>query len=607
MKLKMKNIYLPTANEQISIPTLYTDGRIESINFISMRQRGLIEIVGDSEDKPLIKPLLRVNGKEVKADFEWERKSYWIPAFHMANENMEWNGEIVAPIGERGFYYHMKVMNKGDKKASFDLGMEGCWAKTLHTINESKEINASPKVFNSNWNNSFLFELMGEIPLFSFAPVADKALDEVIFNQESTGSINYHLLKKVDLNPNEETAITFFWGLGLEEVGAATAAKEMHRKGIEKLRKSTVDWLNKRTLTTEDQALDEIMNLNLFFNLFFSTGKTLDTEEYVWVTSRSPRYYVSASYWDRDSLLWSFPAILTIDTKFARTMLDYVFTTQKRNIGIHSRYIDGIVLEPGFELDELCAPIIALNMYGENTNDWEYTKEKHVEKAVAYILDILKDHRHSEFELYDTFLQPTDDPIVYPYLTYNNVLVWKVFSILADINVSKNRLNHAEYYKQKAEAIKKDIYKKMVVEYKEKKIFAWSVDLEGNYNLYDEPPGSLQLLPYYGFCKEDDPIYLNTMDFIRSDENSYSFNGYAFDALGCDHANHPWILSIANDLLSGGKEHAKELILKAPMDGGIACESIDEHTGVSRTGEHFATCAGFLTYSIYKAFGTHSS
>lgn len=39
------------------------------------------------------------------------------------------------------------------------------------------------------------------------------------------------------------------------------------------------------------------------------------------------------------------------------------------------------------------------------------------------------------------------------------------------------------------------------------------------------------------------------------------------------------------------------------MDGGIACESIDEHTGLSRTGEHFATCAGFLAYAIYQAYG----
>lgn len=54
----------------------------------------------------------------------------------------------------------------------------------------------------------------------------------------------------------------------------------------------------------------------------------MDTEEFVLVTSRSPRYYVSAAYWDRDSLLWSFPSILIADPKYAKEMIEYVFTKQ---------------------------------------------------------------------------------------------------------------------------------------------------------------------------------------------------------------------------------------------------------------------------------------
>ena len=85
----------------------------------------------------------------------------------------------------------------------------------------------------------------------------------------------------------------------------------------------------------------------MFFCLFYSTGLTLDTEERVLVTSRSPRYYVSAAYWDRDSLLWSFPTLLDADHELAREALLYAFGRQARNIGTHSRYIDGTVLEPG--------------------------------------------------------------------------------------------------------------------------------------------------------------------------------------------------------------------------------------------------------------------
>ncbi len=34
------------------------------------------------------------------------------------------------------------------------------------------------------------------------------------------------------------------------------------------------------------------------------------------------------------------------------------------------------------------------------------------------------------------------------------------------------------------------------------------------------------------------------------------------------------------------------------MDNGIACESIDENTGESTTGEAFATCAGYLSFAL---------
>ncbi len=604
MKIRLDNIYLPTGNEQISIPTLHTDGRIENINFISMKHRGLIEIVGEMEHHPLFRPILRVNGNSFNEKLNWERESFWLPKFSAEKENVIWSGEITAPAGERGFYYSFKVRNRGDQNVAIEMGMEGSWAKTLHTINESKEVIATPKAYKSDWNNSIIFELIGETPIFAFAPITDKELDIITWQQDSQhGVISYQLLKNIILQPNEDFTLCFYWGIGLEEVGAATSAKEMLRKGYNTLKQTTLKWLNQRTLTTGDKKLDEVMNLNLFFNFFFATGKTLDTEEDVLVTSRSPRYYVSASYWDRDSLLWSFPSILITDRKRARSMLDYVFTIQKRNIGIHSRYIDGTVLEPGFELDELCAPIVALDRYLAYTDDWDYMKEAHVKKSLQHIVEILEQHRHSQWELYDTFLQPTDDPIVYPYLTYNNVLVWKTFVVLSNFALRENKQDEAQFFKQKADNVKNAIYNHMVVEDRGKKIFVWSADLEGNVNIYDEPPGSLQLFPYYGFCSEEDIIYKNTLEVIRSKETPYAFKGCRFEELGCYHAEHPWVLSIANSFLSGRKEHAKDLVLRTPMDGGIACESIDEHTGIPRTGEHFATCAGFLAYSIYHAYG----
>jgi len=65
-------------------------------------------------------------------------------------------------------------------------------------------------------------------------------------------------------------------------------------------------WCKRRTRTNRQPDLDVLMNRN-FLSRVYAWGKTIDTEQVVGVTSRSPRYYVSAAYWDRDAMLWSFP------------------------------------------------------------------------------------------------------------------------------------------------------------------------------------------------------------------------------------------------------------------------------------------------------------
>lgn len=596
-------MYIPTGNEQVSIPTLSQDGGIENINVMSMHYRGLIEFCG-SQASPFMQPYVINQGSKVEWELQWNREDYWIPRFQGQSNNFEFSGEIVAPLGERGFYYSLSLKNKSDQHHNVEVGMEGTWTETLHTINESKTMRATKTVLESGWNHSIVFELMNEAPIMSFAPMTCTSLDRVDYEvKETENEVSYTLGRTHALAPGETTSLCFYWGIGLEEVGAATSAKEMLRKGSVELKDHLKNWLQERSRSTGEQELDEVMNVNLFFNYFYATGKTIDSEEDVLVTSRSPRYYVSAAYWDRDSLLWSFPSILVTDAKRARSMLDYVFTTQRKNIGIHSRYIDGVVLEPGFELDELCAPVIALHMYLEETGDWSYVSRSYVKDSLDLILERLEEHKHPSINLYDTFLQPTDDPIVYPYLTYNNVLVWKVYKIVAQLG-ERGLLPYstAELHNH-AQKIKEAIYNHAVVEEETGSCFAWSFDLKGNYNVYDEPPGSLQLLPYYEFCSFKEPIYQNTVQLIRSDRYEYAFKGKPFEELGCAHANHPWVLSIANSFLSGREKEARDLVLRSPMDGGIACESIDEYTGEPRTGEHFATCAGFLAFAIYQAYG----
>ncbi|NMB01259.1 MAG: glycoside hydrolase family 125 protein [Firmicutes bacterium] len=583
--------YFVTGNEYISLPTINTaNGGVEGITFLHMGAKGLIHITGD-EKTPLLLPKVVVDGQKVPlTNLRWSRADYWIPHFIAQAGPVEVSGCLLAPLGERGFVYQLHVKSK--QAATVTYGLEGYFGETLVEINEAKPIRGEKCAYSSGWNHAFVMDLRVGLPLFALAPLFEPQV-EWEYGTDEYNNIAFDLQKTVQLEADEEDSTEFYWGIGYEEVAATTSAKEMSRQGFSVEYEKTSQWLSARIIQEGEGHLRELLNLNLFFNFFFATGITLDTEEFCCVTSRSPRYYVSAAYWDRDSLLWSFPSILMVDQAYAREILTYVFTKQIRNVGIHSRYIDGTVLEPGFELDELCAPIIALKRYVDVSGDRTILEEHYIRKGVDRILTILKSKKHPTIHLYETFLQPTDDLHVYKYLTYDNVLVWRMLIDLCEL--------FALDLQSEAEAVKEAIFTHCIKEHAGKPVFAWSVDLLGNWDIYDEPPGSLMLLPWYGFCTYENQVYQNTVEMIRDPSYRFSFSGKPIAEIGCEHAPHPWVLSICNSLLSSNREKALLHLSRTNLDNGIACESVHEKSGDCMTGAAFATCAGFLAFALAEA------
>lgn len=586
--------YLPTGNEMISLPKINekTAG-IEDFTYLSMHHKGMIEVRG-SDTTPLMQPFVLINGQNVSlSELRWDREHYWIPALRAKAGNHSFSMTVLTPIGERGFA--VKLSLTAAEPGELTWGLRGRWDSSWHCVNEDKKLDGAVCCYESSWNDSVIFDFRCGTPMFAFAPMCDKETraDYAVEN----GSVTYQLSRAESIADGQTLEMVFYWGLGYEEVAAATSAKEMLRRGWDWEYRRTAVWLSNRARQMPTPKLTEVYNTNLFFCIFYSTGVTLDTEELVCATSRGTRYYVSAAYWDRDVLLWAFPAILDADQELAETILHYIFGRQRRNLGVHSRYIDGTVLEPGFELDELMAPIIALERYVEQTGDQEILEDAHVQKGIRQILKTLESMRHPEIPLYETFLQPTDDEIVHPYLTYNNVLVWRSLNALAKLYPRK----YASLASA-AEEVKAAVYTHCVFhDANGKPYFGWSVDLKGQHNVYDEPPGSLQLLPYYGFCEAGSEIWRNTVEIIRSPAYAYSFADYPIAEIGCAHAPYPWILSLCNSLLCGHADQAFRELEMLEMDNGIACESVDPVTGVCTTGAAFATCAGFLCHSMKSA------
>jgi hypothetical protein len=614
----MKKRYLPTGNEFVSLPTLSEeDASLENVNLAHLGLNGLISFSG--KNQPLVIPRLFLDDSEVlfPGQLIWDRDADWMPRFRFQDEQMEMEGSFFCPVGHRGFVLSIKVKNLSAKSVYCVAGAETAWGEMLHHINLTKMLVGNRVLIAKSWEDTPVMEWRAPEPKAAMAlyppdkssrffyRLGKKALSpQTRETPLPEGEIlTLQWLQSKDIKPNQYWETFFYFGLGPEEIGAFGSAREMQRVGGAVLRDQTRAWLKERRLQTKDPSLDPILNLNAFFNRFYSTGVAVDTEEVVSMTSRSPRYYVSGAYWDRDALLWSFPALLAQDAPWAKEVLSAIFHRQGKNFGIHSRTLQGGVLEPGFELDQLCAPVIALKEYVAATKDLSLLNKPEIQESLVRFEKTLATKRHPKFALYETWLLPSDDPWPQRYITYDNVLVWRALLDLSEIRKIQKDKKAFWRLRAQAEETRKTILRKCVVKGPKGRQFAWSVDLNKNFLLYDEPPGSLLLLPHWGFCKASFPTWKKTKDWVYSPEYLYSFKGKPFEEVGCRHATHPWVLAAVNSLLAGQKDRALSFIKRASMDNGVACESVDENTGEAATGEAFATCAGFLAYGLWHVMG----
>jgi hypothetical protein len=605
-----RNWRIPTGNDYLSLPSLSAlDFSLPDLNLLSMRQRGLIEFKG-AKGAPLLAPLIKIDGKLLDLaklkDAQVAREDFWTPTYTARVEG-QWELRLryVCPPSERGFFLDLRLRNLSAKKALKGfLGAQGSWAAVGLRTNDPYDL--------PYWRKAELFKGLGAqhivlstgmaAPEFALSLGSPDELDAYDVSQKG-GVARYSLGKQGVIQPGQELRLGITVGAGLESSSAAAVNVEFKRRSLGALAGQTSRYLQHRRRHTGDARLDDVLNWNLFFNLFYATGVTVDTEQFVSLTSRSPHYYVCGAYWDRDALLWSLPAIQLVDTQRARKVLEYAFLVQGRNIGVHSRFLDGVVLEPGFELDELCAPVIALANYVKQTGDQGLLKDFQVRDVLRKFERTLASHRHPNHALYDTTSGPDDDFEPQGYLTYDNVLVWKALHCLGDLKERQGRGDEAKPLREQAERVKQAILQQLTVDGPKGRVFVWSSDLRGKHRLYTSPPGCLQLLPHFGFCGQDDATWRNTVTYLHSREYSYSFAGEKFAELGCNHSTQPWTLAICNSLLSGRQTQAKALLEALEMDGGIACEAFDAKTGKPHSGSAFATAAGFLAFAMHKAFG----
>jgi hypothetical protein len=633
--------YLATGNRWLALPDISASGGALALSVLSDALSCSVSFLGS----PLFAPFVEASGERLELrPLGHSYDSAWLPRFRFEAVGPggiaagELDYRIVAPAERRGFVLELDYRPAGlrpgmARPGDIALGVEGRWLGASAAVFHARPLPAERSIVDHAWTKSVVLKLGSVSPIAAIAlggePGAAISFDAM--------TLAYRVERRFDsaLSPRcaeggagdagGGAARAFFFGaVNREEDGAGTCLMDLRRRGGEELVAEAEAWLDARRarargVTAKGASpasaaprLDERVERNRFFSCFFAAGRAIDGESLLLLTSRSDKYYVSAAFWSRDTLLWSLPSLLDADPGFAREVILTCYTRYLRNAGIHALYLDGSVLYPGFELDELAAYFIALDAYIKASGDRSILEERDVRSGIPFLVARLASRYDSSVGLFSTELDPSDDPVDNPYLLYDNALVLRSIRFLEGVGRAEGAValgvpSSIDFAQRVRSAF--------TVDGPEGKIFAWSSDGRGSAEIYDDPPGSLLLLPMNGFCASDDPVWMATVCHIHSDRNPYWYGGVRFASSGCLHTPHPWPMALCNRAIAArqamdeGAKGAQRLAPLDPaairaeceemeMDGGFACESVDRETGLAATGAAFATFAGFYAHAL---------
>ena len=305
---------IPTGNDWIALRSIRArDGALQTFNVISMRYRGLLEVAGIA-GHPLMAPFIDIAGvRRPLANLHWSLRDYWIPTGTMDTHGVRVRLTYVAPPTSRAAIIRFEVTNTSSAPVRVAPGMDLDWGRTNRVtyspepLSGSRTMSPTPidtdmEIFKYNTDDTQM--------AWGFAYVGSQGTLHA--GKNNPGLTARH---PATLAPGQSLDVHFIIGVGVDEYSAAYAMrvlnKRIDRYSLDGIIDQAADDAHRRTRTTGDPQLDQIMNRNLLFTTYYAWGRAIDTEQFVGMTSRSNRYYVSAAYWDRDAMLWSFPACST--------------------------------------------------------------------------------------------------------------------------------------------------------------------------------------------------------------------------------------------------------------------------------------------------------
>ena len=619
-----------TGNHYLAFPCIQPrTGAIHRANVLHRGLVGLVEWAADPAPDPagdaLFAPAFSVQGAAVGlTSLAWERLDRWIPRFRAdLTPELRVTGTLCTPgmpdLSLRGGFYLFELENRADAARTVEVVLHGTWRWTQRTIVHPEPLAAENRIVRGRGFPGLVLETVAGSAGAALAVVpespharcaAGKGEAQDLPAELAEGEalsvpngqpLRFRIAQTVSVPPRGRASAAFYFAVAPEREGAFATAAYLRRKGAEGLlREARLD-LARLARRSPDPAFGVILNRNLVFNLFYGLGRAIDDDRLYPIASRSPLCPAAAVFNEREVLLWSLPALLLSDSHVAREALIRAFEQYSHRPGEHMHYLDGVILAPGFSLGQLCAYVLALDRYVRETRDETILDEPIVQDVLRELDANIFGRLHPETFVCATELLPSGDPATHPFVTYDNVLLWAFCAALERLWIPRSDDDRPRLAGG-AEEVSAAIWRSFTAEVNGLRVLACSTDLQGEAAVYDDPAGSLLLLPYLGFCDADDPIWSNTFEWLLSSANPFWLGDAPFPGLaGRSRLAQPMLAGLASLLLGPRRDDALEIIQRLELEGEVASETYDAQTGRTAERPYHAPSAGFLAWALFEA------
>src|SRR5690606_24051983 len=242
----------------------------------------------------------------------------------------------------------------------------------------------------------------------------------------------------------------------------------------------------------------------------------------------------------------------------------------------------------------------AVDYYTEVTGDVSVLDDPLTRQVILETDSAAYIRLHPQHLLATTELLPSGDVADYPYATVANALLWKLADSLSRLLPAQHPDDPPPRFLDAGAEIAAAIWQHCVTDVQGSLVLASSADLEGQAAVYDDPAMSIALLPFFGFCTGDDPIWRATMEFLRSEDYPLWRTGTVSGLAARTDNSRARTAALCADLLTYRAQETLQQLLELELPDGIAAGTYDVDSR-EMFEPHYATLAGFLAWTLVRA------